>query len=61
MNVANIRERLELGFKPFAIARSSGRRLPLPHRDDILVGRNVPTVDVRHLLGLQDLPAGKAS
>jgi hypothetical protein len=71
MNLANIRERLENGFKPFAIQLSSGRRLPVPHPDYILVGRNgvavlhdddvVTTVDALHIVALEDLPAGKSS
>jgi hypothetical protein len=71
MNLANIRERLENGFKPFALELSSGRRLTVPHPDYILVGRNVvavlhdddvvTTVDALHIVALEDLPAGKSS
>lgn len=67
VNVANIRERLENGFKPFVMGLSNGRRLTVPHPDFIMVGQHVvailhdddmvTTVDALHIVSLEDLPS----
>jgi hypothetical protein len=43
-------------FQPFSIDLSSGRTLPLPHPDHILVGRGMVAVEDDH--GLIDVIAG---
>jgi hypothetical protein len=70
MNLDRIRDRLENGFKPFALELSSGRRVPVPHQDFIMVGKGVVvvmgrddsviTVDALHITAMKDLaPAPK--
>jgi hypothetical protein len=64
VNLDRIRERLENGFKPFVLELSSGRRVPVPHPDFIMVGKGVvvvmgrddsiTTVDSLHITAMKD-------
>ena len=71
VNLNRIRERLENGFgpngfRPFVLELSSGRRVPVPHPDFIMVGKgvvvvmgkddSVVTVDGLHITAMKDLP-----
>ena len=66
MNLEHIRERLQNGFKPFALVTSDGRRFEVPHHDFIAVGKNVVVVldekdystkiDALHIVSVEDLP-----
>jgi hypothetical protein len=66
MNLANIRERLSNGFRPFVVEVSSGRRFEVPHPEFIMVGKNVivvlgrndvaTTIDALHIVSIKDLP-----
>ena len=70
MNVERIREKLNNGFRHFAIQLSSGRKFVVPHPEFIMVGRNVvailgnddsvTTIDALHIVAIEDLPRGKA-
>jgi hypothetical protein len=69
VNLERIRERLSNGFKPFLLELSSGRRIPVPHPEFIMIGRNVvvvlgnndsvQTIDAVHIAAIEDLPAGR--
>ena len=69
MNLNRIRERLEGGFKPFALELSSGKRLTVPHPDFIAIGQgvvvmvgdndSVTTADALHIVSIEDLPVRK--
>ena len=69
MNLDRIRDRLGNGFKPLVIELSSGRRVPVPHPDFIMLGKNfvvvmseddsVRTIDALHIASIADLPAGR--
>ncbi len=69
MNLEHIRERLQNGFKPFALVTSDGRRFEVPHHDFIAVGKNVVVVlddkdhstkiDALHIVSVEDLPLGR--
>jgi hypothetical protein len=46
MNLADIRQRLQSGFRPFAIRTSDGRDFPVPHKEFIfLTKRSVIVAD----------------
>jgi hypothetical protein len=69
MNLQRIRERLQNGFKPFALELSSGKKLKVPHPDFISIGQSVvvvigpndaiTTADALHIVALEDIPAAK--
>lgn len=66
MNLERIRERLQNGFRPFALELSSGKRVVAPHPDFVALGRgvvvvigksdSVTTIDALHITAIQDLP-----
>ena len=67
MNPDHIRERLRIGFKPFEIHLTNGRKFAVPHPEFLIVGRNVvavlgkndvvTTIDALHIATVEDLPA----
>lgn len=69
MNLDRIRERLENGFKPFALELSSGKRVRVQHPDFIALGKgvvgvlgeddSVHTLDAHHIIAMEDLPVAK--
>jgi len=66
MNLDRIRERLQNGFKPFALELSSGKRVVIPHPDFVALGKGVvvvigkndavTTLGALHIAAIQDLP-----
>ena len=64
--IDQIKKRLENGFAPFVLRLSDGRRLTVPHRDFIAVGKGVVsivderdsthTVDALHIVSISDPP-----
>ena len=67
VNVGQIKQRLENGFKPFEIQLSNGRRIRVPHPDFIAVGKRTIAVidendlaciiDALHIVSIDDVPA----
>ena len=67
VNVGQIKQRLENGFKPFEIQLSNGRRIRVPHPDFIAVGKRtiavigendlVSVIDALHIVSIDDVPA----
>ena len=67
MNVGQIKQRLENGFKPFELHLSNGRRIRVPHPDFIAVGKHTIAVidendlacviDALHIVSIDDMPA----
>lgn len=44
MNLDPIRNRLNTVFKPFTLHLTDGRKIPVPHRDFIAIGRGIVVV-----------------
>ena len=69
VNTERIRQKLNNGFRPFALQLSSGKRYVVPHPEFILVGKSVvvvmgkddsvATIDALHITAIEDLPAAK--
>jgi len=69
VNLERIRERLSNGFRPFIIELSSRRRIPVPHPEFIMIGRNVvvvlgnndsvQTIDPLHITSIENMPASR--
>ena len=70
MNLHPLRDRLAGPFTPFVILLSDGRKLSVPHRDLIAVGKRVVsivderdsthTVDALHIVSISDPPPKRA-
>ncbi|MBM3892660.1 MAG: hypothetical protein FJ388_26375 [Verrucomicrobia bacterium] len=69
MNLDRIRERLQNGFKPFALELSNGKRLRVAHPDLIALGKgvavvigeddSVTTIDALHIVAIEEGAAAK--
>jgi hypothetical protein len=69
MNLERIKERMANGFRPFELQLTNGRRLRVPHREFIMVGKgtvvimgkddSVAIVDALHIVSIDDLPTKK--
>ena len=69
MNLDYIRERVANGFKPFLIALSSGKKVPVLHPEFVIVGKNTVIVmdeddhatliDGLHITAIEVLKASK--
>lgn len=55
MNLADIRKRLNNGFRPFVIRTSDGREFPVPHKEFIfLTKRSVIVADQEGYVDILD-------
>ena len=64
MNLDTIRNRLLGPFKPFTLHLTDGRKIPVPHRDFIAVGKGIvvvvddrdvdQVVDALHIVSVED-------
>jgi hypothetical protein len=75
VNIERIRERLQDGFRPFAVVTSSGDKYPVPHPEFIMLAANravvitnrhgrIDILDPLHISGLAELstrPKGRRS
>ena len=66
LNLTPLRERLNGPFTPFVIHLSDGRKVAVPHRDCIAIGKDIIsivderdrtyTIDAHYILSIADLP-----
>ncbi len=64
LNLDPIRNRLNADFKPFTLHLTDGRKIPVPHRDFIAIGRGIvvvvdendvdQVVDGLHIVSVED-------
>jgi hypothetical protein len=55
MNLADIKKRLNTGFRPFTIRTSDGREFPVPHREFIMITkRSVVVADAKGFVDILD-------